>query len=62
MISQGQYIQKCLQQFNMAFSGINTVPIQPGNKFMLTMDENKFSDPSIYRAMIGSLLYAAIAM
>jgi len=46
----------------MAFSGINTVPIQPGNKFMLTMDKNKISDPSIYWATIGSLLYAAIAM
>ncbi len=46
----------------MAFSRINTVPIQPGNKFMPTTDENKISDPSIYRATIGSLLYAAIAM
>src|SRR6266436_6182710 len=60
-ISQGQYIHKCLQRFNMANSGVNSVPIQPGIKFNPTTEDNKFSDPSIYRAAIGSLLYAAIA-
>src|SRR5258705_12018822 len=61
-ISQGQYIHKCLQLFNMANSGVNSVPIQPGIKFNPTTEDNKFCNPSIYRAAIGSLLYAAIAM
>src|SRR5260221_7015226 len=61
-ISQGQYIHKCLQCFNMANSRVNSIPIQPSIKFNPTMEDNKFSDPSIYRAAIGSLLYAAIAM
>ena len=59
-ISQGQYIHKCLQCFNMANPRVNSVPIQPGIKFNPTMEDNKFSDPSIYHAAIGSLLYAAI--
>src|SRR5258708_1946139 len=61
-ISQGQYIHKCLQCFNMANSGVNSVPIQPGIKFNPTTEDNKFCNPSIYRAAIGSLLYPAIPM
>src|SRR5260370_30853691 len=53
-ISQGQYIHKCLQHFNMANSEVNSVPIQPGIKFNPTTKNNKFFNPSIYSPALGS--------
>lgn len=59
-ISQGQFLRKLLVRFRMEDCHPVATPMENANHLLPATDANKFEDPSLYRAAIGSLMYAAI--
>lgn len=59
-ISQGQFLRKILSRFGMEDSHSVTTPMENSNHLVPAAEDNLFENPSLYRAAIGSLMYAAI--
>lgn len=59
-ILQGLYIQKVLEQFNMANSGTIATPVNPLIHLMATTNATQFENSLTYCAAIGLLMYATI--
>ncbi|MGK2912532.1 MAG: reverse transcriptase domain-containing protein [Sphingobium sp.] len=60
-LSQGQYIRKVLQRFQMGECGKSSTPMDSSIHLIATTDATKFANPLLYRAAIGSLMYASLA-
>src|ERR1700733_2881547 len=59
-ISQGQFLRKVLSRFGMEDCHPVTTPMENANHLAPATEDNLFDNPSLYRAAIGSLMYAAI--
>ena len=59
-ISQGQFLHKILSRFNMEDSHPVSTPMENSNHLTPASDNDLFEDPLLYRAAVGSLMYAAI--
>jgi hypothetical protein len=59
-LSQGQYIRRILELFNMRDARTVSIPLDPSLVAQATTDNDEFEHPSLYRAAIGSLMYAAL--
>ena len=59
-ISQGQFLHKILSRFNMEDSHPVSTPMENSNHLTPASDDDLFEDPSLYRAAVGSLMYAAV--
>ncbi|XP_024518486.1 uncharacterized protein LOC112341862 [Selaginella moellendorffii] len=57
-LTQCQYVKKLLNQFNMTSCKSVATPVVTGIKFTSKMDD-LFDQPSVYRSLVGGLLYLA---
>eukprot|EP00253_Pinus_taeda_P023282 PITA_23282 len=55
-ISQAKYVNKVLERFNMQESKVGITPTMMGLK-LIKGDNSKDFDPSLYKSIVGSLMY-----
>ena len=60
-LHQKQYIQQVLNRYGMDKANPVSTPADTNVKLVKTDNTSKSVDPSMYQAMVGSLLYAAVA-
>ena len=56
-MSQSKYIEKVLAKFNMSNCTPKAIPCDPGMNKCLNDDSKELENPSLYREMVGCLIY-----